>query len=314
MSSVILIWGAVFILSLIGLIKASDFFIDAAEKIGLSFGVPPVIIGVSIVALGTSLPELASSISAVLKNSSEIVVSNVVGSNCTNILLILGVIGLAYKAKPFEVSFKLQDKIIFPLSALLLVLFCFDGRMQLWESGVMCAGLAYYLFYNLRAFAGNSNGEELPKLHWSVWPILILSGAAVFLSATYNIESILKLSGELGIGKEIIALGAVALGTSLPELFVCLAAIKKNNMGIVMGNILGSNIFNILAVMGIPGLIGRLDVPAVVISYFLPLMVVATLLFILLSRHGRISKAFGFLMMAMYLLFVGLLFLTEMPS
>lgn len=311
MSSVILIWGAVFIVSLFFLIKSSDFFIDSAEKIGLYFGVPPVIIGISIVALGTSLPELASSISAVLKDSSEIVVSNVVGSNTTNILLILGLIGFIYKGGAFEANFKTQDKIIFPLTILMLILFAYDGQMQLWESGLMCAGLAYYLMYNLRAFAGNEHEGERPKLHWSVVPILLASGVAIYFSATFNIDSILMLSSELSIGKEVIALGAMALGTSLPELFVCLAAVKKNNMGIVMGNILGSNIFNIFAVMGIPGLIGRLAIPAVIINYFLPVMILSSFLFIIIARTGKISKPIASLLLLLYAGFIAMLFFTD---
>ncbi len=298
----LLFWLVVFVISIALLIKSSDWFIDMSEKIGISFGVPPFIIGVTIVALGTSLPELVSSIVAVMKGSSEIVVSNVVGSNIANTLLVLGTVAVMGKRIQLKYQLNLLDIIAFLGSAILLSLCCRDGNFTMSEGLLFIVSLIVYVVATVR----NGADEELEttELEWHVLPLLIGSALLIWLSAQYNIESIIQLSKILGIGTEVIALSVVALGTSLPELFVSISAVRKGNPDMAIGNILGSNIFNILAVMGISSLIGTLAVPEIVLVYSFPVLLLATLTYFALVSFGELKRWQGIMCLVVYSIFI----------
>jgi cation:H+ antiporter len=310
----VLTWSIIFIVSLFILIKASDYFTDAAEKIGLYFGLPSFIIGVTIVAFGTSLPEIASSIIAVLKGSSEIVVGNVVGSNITNIFLVLGV--SAIMAKKLTVNYELihVDLPLLISSAFLIAVLAWDGNFTPLEALLCLVGLFVYLYY---AITSKSNGEtnkavrsELAKLkkeglHVTTWLTLAVSVMVIYFGAKYTIESIIQLSTNLNIGKEIIAVTAVALGTSLPELMVSITAARKGKSALAVGNVLGSNIFNAFAVMGIPALVGTLVVPQSIIAFSLPLMIIASLLYFFIAQDKEITHWEGWILILFYIVFIG---------
>ncbi|MCL4141650.1 UNVERIFIED_CONTAM: hypothetical protein GTU68_003124 [Idotea baltica] len=307
----LIFWIGVFILTLVFLTKSSDIFIDAAEAIGLHFGIPQVIIGITIVALGTSLPELASSIAAVYKGSSEIVVSNVIGSNITNILLVLGIVAVWVGDMRYETDFTTEDVALMFGSVFLLALCISDYHFSKIEAFLCLVCLFIYLGYNLKQFGGNKDEDKESnhsKLPLKVWFQLLLGGVGVYLSASFNVESIIKIAEELHIGKEYIALGAVSLGTSLPELFVSLAAVKKGKIEMALGNILGSNIFNICAVMGVTGLLGDLIIPEVVLKFSLPLMIIATFLYFFITRDKKVSRWEGLLLLTFYVYFIYSLF------
>lgn len=310
-----LLWLIVFVISLVVLLKASDFFIDAAEKISLFLGVPPFIIGVTIVALGTSLPELVSSIIAVLNDASEIVVSNVVGSNIANTLLVMGTVAVIGRRLVLKLNLSKMDIAMFLGSAILLCITVWDGQFTFLEGLFCIAGLLAYLFStfdsgrkirNLQKADGN---YVKPKLEWQVIPILIASGFFIYLAAKYNIESIIILSALLNIGTDVIAQSAVAVGTSLPELLVSISAVKKNNAEMAVGNILGSNIFNIFAVMGIPAMIGTLTIPKEVLTFSIPIMVISTILYFYIISNKRVSWGQGVYLLLFYLFFIVKIFL-----
>ncbi len=308
-------WLLVFVFSLVVLLKASDFFIDAAEKISLFLGVPPFIIGVTIVALGTSLPELVSSIIAVLNNASEIVVSNVVGSNIANTLLVMGTIAVIGRKMVLKMNLSTMDIVMFLGSAFLLCVTVYDGKFTTLE-GIFCiTGLVAYLYATFESGRKirNLQKEDInyvkPKLEWQVIPILITSGFFIYLAAKYNIESIIILSTLLNIGTDVIAQSAVAIGTSLPELLVSISAVKKNNAEMAVGNILGSNIFNIFAVMGIPSLIGTLIIPKEVINFSIPIMIIATVLYFYIINNKRVGWWQGVYLLLFYLFFIVKIFL-----
>lgn len=310
-----LLWLLIFVGSLVVLLKASDFFIDAAEKISLFLGVPPFIIGVTIVALGTSLPELVSSIIAVLNNASEIVVSNVVGSNIANTLLVMGTIAVIGRRMNLKLNLSTMDIVMFLGSAFLLCITVYDGEFTTLE-GIFCiSGLVAYLFSTFQSGRKMRNLQKedvnyvKPKLDWKVIPILITSGFFIYLAAKYNIESIIVLSALLNIGTDVIAQSAVAIGTSLPELLVSISAVKKNNAEMAVGNILGSNIFNIFAVMGIPALIGTLMIPKEVIVFSIPIMIIATVLYFYIINNKRVSWGQGVYLLLFYLFFIVKIFL-----
>jgi cation:H+ antiporter len=299
------------------LIRASDYFTDSAEKIGLSFGVPDFIIGVTIIALGTSLPEIISSIFAVLRDSSEIVIGNVIGSNITNIFLIVGIAAII--GKKLTITYELIH-IDLPLlmgSALFLTITIWDGSFTLFEALLCLAGLCVYLFHavstkerrtEVRRKTILGEGKKPERLSGKVLIILVVSAFFIYLGGRYTIEAVIKLSGILNIGKEVIAASAVAIGTSLPELVVSITAARKGKPEIAVGNVLGSNIFNALAVMGIPALMGTLTIPFNILTFGLPVMIIATLLFFFMAMDKEITNWEGWLLIIFYGFFIGRLF------
>lgn len=313
----LLFWSIIFIVSLVVLSKSAAYFTEAAEKLGIFLGIPVFIVGVTVVALGTSLPELVSSIFAVLRDSSEIVVGNVVGSNICNIFLVLGVVAIVSK-KTIKVDFELTH-IDLPLligSAFFLAVIIWDGVFTLPEVLLCIAGIILYLFYTVnieKKYTGIEKGIEIKKRRKRKLDkkiLIILAGSAffIYLGAEYTIEAVIKLSEILNIGKETIAVSAVALGTSLPELTVSVIAARKGKPEIAVGNILGSNIFNAFAVMSIPALFGVLIIPESILIFSLPMMLIATFLYFFITQDKQITKWEGWLLIIFYVFFIGKLF------
>jgi len=292
-----------FVLSLAVLLKASDWFIDSAERIGLSLGISPFIIGVTIVAFGTSLPELATSIASVFSGESEIVIGNVVGSNITNIALVLGLAALVVNKIELEYNIWHIDMPYLWGSAFLLWLALRDLHFSLFEGILFTLGIVIFLAYSFRNQEEDDKIESMVKPGWKTYALLILGGGLVYLGADYTIFAIKKLSAIAGINPEIIALSAVALGTSLPEVIVSLNAARRGKASIAVGNVLGSNIFNTYIVMGIPSFFGPLKVPANINDLFLPLMVAMTILFGIMSNNRTITRWEGAVLLMFYAFF-----------
>jgi len=316
----LILWIAVFIISLAALVKASDVFTSAAEKVGIFLGLPSFLIGVTIVALGTSLPELVSSLFAVWMHSSEIVVGNVIGSNITNIFLILGCTAIICKDIKLKYEIGYVDLPLMIGSALLLVLVLWDAKFTLIEAILCLAGMLVYLMYTVfsshedqipRKSRVKKEDRSVQKLDWKTWIQLLLSGLFIYLGPKYTVEAIIRLSADLNIGKEVIAASAVALGTSLPELMVSISAARRGNAEMAIGNILGSNIFNSFAVMGIPALFGRLIIPSSIVLGALPVLIIATLLFYFVTHQKRITQWEGWLLLIFYILFISRLFVPS---
>jgi cation:H+ antiporter len=313
----LLLWIALFIVSLAALVKASDYFTDSAERIGLFFGLPPFIVGVTIVALGTSLPEMVTSVIAVVKDSSEVVIGNVVGSNIANVFLIFGLTAIIAKKMVITHDIIKVDLPFLAGSALLLAVTSWDGIFSIAEGLLALAVIVVYLLYTvgteekhkdvvLEKISDDKLVKEGPI--WKAWVILFVSAVFIYLGANYTIESIIKLSELLKLGKEVIAVSAVAFGTSLPELVVSISATRKGKPEIAIGNILGSNIFNALAVMGIPALFGALIIPSSIISFGLPIMLIATLLFVFITQDKEVAGWEGWMLLIFYVFFIGKLF------
>lgn len=298
---------AIFVASLGVLLKASDWFVDSAETIGLSFGISPFIIGVTIIAFGTSLPELATSIAAVLSDNpqaSEMVVSNVIGSNITNIALVLGLTAVFVNNIKLRTNIWEIDMPFLWASALLLWLVLQDMHISTFECILFLLGIVIFLTYSFKK-GNKADKSERPKSSVKHYFLLVLGGVLVWLSADYTIYAILNISESMGIAPKLISLSAVALGTSLPEIAVSLTAAKRGKASIAVGNVLGSNIFNTFFVMAIPGLLGNLIIPPDILSFFLPLMIVMTLLFGIMFMDRRLSRIEGAILLLFYLLFMG---------
>ncbi len=296
-----------FIVSLTVLLKAADYFIDSAEEIGLSLGISPFIIGVTIVAFGTSLPELATSLVSVFEGQSEIVAGNVVGSNITNIALVLGLVVVIVKNINVPKTLWSIDIPFLMGSAFLLWFTIRDQEFSLAEGILFFFGIVIFLIYSLNSDDDNDD-EFRTKASLKTYIILVLAGVGVWLGANYTIVAIKFLSAKVGIDPDIIALSAVALGTSLPEVIVSLNAARKGKTSIAVGNVLGSNVFNTYAVMSIPSFFGELKISDTVVSFSLPMMLVMTLLFAFMTLSRNISRWEGWVLLMFYAFFLFELF------
>lgn len=303
----VLLYAGLFVVSLAALLKASDWLISSAEEIGLSAGIPPFIIGVTIVAFGTSLPELATAIAAVFDGQSELVVSMVVGSNIANIALVLGLVAVFSRGIVLEKNIWHSDMPYLWASAFLIYFALSDRNLDAFEALIFLAGIVVFLAYSFKP-------EEVEvaiirrRPGWRPWMFLVLGIVLVWFGADFTIHSIRELSIIAGIPPKIIGLSAVSLGTSLPEIIVSLSAVRKGKSSIAVGNVLGSNIFNSFVVMGIPALFGGLDIPEDMVSFYLPFMVALTLLFGITANNQRISQWEGYVLLLFYLYFIRYLF------
>jgi cation:H+ antiporter len=309
----ILGWTVLFLVSLVILSKSADYFNESAEAIGLSLKIPKLTIGILILAIGTSLPELISSVIAVTKGSSEIVFGNVSGSNITNIFFIVGLSAALYNQSiRLELQFIQIDLQFLMASSLFIFITCLDGNFTMGE-GLLCL-IAYviYLFYlvaniSFRA-ALITTGETASVSPVKYYFILPASLVGLYFGGNWTIQSVIELSNYLSIGKEVIASSAIAIGTSLPELFVTLGAVKQGKNEMAIGNILGSCIFNAFVVMGLSSLFGNLVISPSIMYTCLYFLLIATVIFFIIIRDKRINTWEAYLFILFYVLFLVKLF------
>ena len=298
----------ILIVSLFVLVKASDYFTDSAEKIGVAMGISQFIIGVTIVAIGTSLPELVSSIFAVLQKSTEIVAANVVGSNIANILLIFGVAIIINKRLKFSGPINVDLGLLL-CSALFILITAINGTFSRIEAVIsLLAAIAYLIYATSPKHKADIPKIKKEKIGLKIFIVLVLSAVFIYLGAKYTIESVITISELIGIGKEVIAISVVALGTSLPELAVTISAARKKNLHMAIGNVLGSNIFNSFIVMGVSGIIAPLFIPRQVIYMGIPVMIASTIIYLVLAKKKEIMRWEGILLVCFYILFIGMTF------
>lgn len=305
-------WFAILAVSLFILLKAADYFVDTAELFGVKMKIPTFIIGATVVAFGTSLPELAVGISSILQGNAEIITGTVIGSNVSNIFLITGVALLMSSA--FVVNFKKQAKefLILLTTAILLSVFLWDYHFSLVEAIICVVMLVVYIVYILLYPHEEEEGEDEKEeeITWKTYMFFVVSGAGIFLGAEGTTKAIQEIALSLNIAKDVISLTLVALGTSLPELVVTIAAARKKQYSMILGNVIGSNIFNTLCVMGIPTLVGVFTANEFVVSdpiyrqFSIPMMIFATLLLLFLGVMKKTPRYFGVIYIACYLVFV----------
>jgi len=327
-----LYWIFIFIISLTILVKGADWFLESAEKIGLALGLSPFIVGVTIVAMGTSFPELFSSLMASFRGVTEIVVANALGSNIANILLVIGISAILAKKLTASKSLIDLDAPLLAIATVLVLGVLADKKVVLIESLILIIGYFIYLAYTLMYREDKKESEDkkfLPsriqrRKHILLFPFkkssekirikskdilfLILGCLGLFFGAKYLIDSIIELSLLLNIAAGVISITAVALGTSLPELVVSAKAALKGKPELALGNIFGSNIFNILLVIGIPGLFNTLVLDQQTFILGLPALGLVTLLFIISVISQRIHAWEGAMYLLLYVFFVIKLF------
>jgi cation:H+ antiporter len=308
--------------ALVLLLVAARFFTGAAERIGLALGMSPFIVGVFIVAIGTSLPELVASIISVRAGASEIVSGNVLGANAANLLLILGAVSVAVPAGRVLLGEQyLFIDLHFLLGATLaLGTAMADGRVTRVEGGLLLLGYVVYVAYLLaEGRTASAEAEQAARLAdgdaadapaaarrrlWRDAAVLVATGGAIYLGGDWTVAALGRLATEMRVPPAIAAVTILSVGTTLPELAVSVTAARRGLSALAVGNILGSCVFNALAVTGAAAAIGGVDVPEALRHFALPFVGAATLLFYLLTQDKRISRWEGLLFLVLFLLFL----------
>ncbi|MBR7164349.1 MAG: calcium/sodium antiporter [Clostridia bacterium] len=315
----ILLQIVLLIIGFVLLIKGADIFVDGASKIAKRLGVPMLVIGLTIVAMGTSLPEAAVSISAALKGSADIAVGNVVGSNILNVLLILGISAVITPLAVQKCTVKYEIPITFAVIIIFALLGLNDGVIGIWGGiilWVLFLGYMGYLFWISKT--GQVQEEPAPEddKKENVFKLIlciIVGIALIILGSNISVEAAKKIASAFGMSERLIGLTIVALGTSLPELVTSVIAAIRKNADIAIGNIIGSNIFNILFVIGTSALI----TPVVYQSAFIFDTVVCVfstiLLFVLvLNKKRKLNRIGGIIMLLAFAAYLAYLIPTSM--
>ncbi|MFT5849894.1 MAG: cation:H+ antiporter [Patiriisocius sp.] len=304
------IWTLYLLFALFALVRGADMFVEGAKDIGASLGMSSFAIGVLIVGFGTSFPELASSVAAILQNSPELVVANAVGSNITNILLVVGfVVVMGGKIVIKRDLIKTELPIFFIASAH-FILMIQDGVIDRLESVLLVATFAAYIWY-LFGEAEHDDKVDLikgagrrPQLKANALAFLVMGLGAVLVGAHFSIQMVINIGTALTIPIELISIFAIALGTSLPELFVAIKSVRAGHGEMAIGSIFGSNAFNILMVVGIPGLFISLPATLVVTSVGVPILIAASAIFFVNGLARQIMRWEGMMMLIFFAFFL----------
>ena len=296
------------------LIKSADIFVDSASDIATHFHLSKMLIGLTIVAFGTSAPEFAVSVKSIISGSGDIVLGNVIGSNILNILLILGISSMIHPLTVKNNTVKKEIPITLLISTLLVVVLG-DNIFEKNDVNTFSRGdgivvllfftiFIYYLFHQMRN-KKDKNEIDVPKNILSTAIILTIAGiVGIILGSNFVVDASSYIAANLGVSEKMIALTIVALGTSLPELVTSVIATRKGSYDIAIGNIVGSNIFNIGIVLGIPiSLFGGFSGYAINIIDLCALLVATLLLFFCSFTEYKIDKKEGFLFLIMFIIY-----------
>ena len=288
----------------------AEWIIKGGVSISNKFGISKLVIGLTVVAFGTSLPELLVSLIAVFENSPSLAIGNVVGSNIANVGLVLGISALIF---PISINYApiRRDLFIYLCSCALFILFVFDGRISRFEGGFLFIGLLFYLVVCIKNPTDDqSDGEN--KLEFSMFKsaVYVLAGIfALSFGANFFVDGAIYLARFFGISEVVIGMSVVALGTSLPELATSAMAAFKKQSSISVGNIVGSNIFNILSILGITALFRPIDSPTNILNFEMPYMIAYGFVLILIAKLPQpVHRLSSGLLLSSYFLFIYLLF------
>lgn len=287
------------------LVKGADWFVDGASGLARKLGIPQLVIGLTIVAMGTSLPEAAVSISAALRGNAEITIGNIVGSNILNILIILGVTALIATLKVADSTVRYEIPFMIVATFVLLWL-GYTGGQVTWLEGVILwvLFLLYLRYLYMMAKKGKEEEREAEQLSTAKIIGLILAGVVMIAAGSnFAVEGASNLAKALGISQRFIGLTIVAFGTSLPELVTSVSAARKHNADIAIGNIVGSNIFNILFIVGTTTLITPVTFASGFVVDTLIAAAVGILLFVCVARTKELRKKAGIVMLLAYILY-----------
>lgn len=313
------------VLGLVLLGVGADLLVRGASHLALRFGISPLVIGLTVVAFGTSAPELAVSVQAGLAGQSGIAVGNIVGSNIFNVLVVLGFSALITPLVVSQQLIRIDVPLMIGASVLFLIM-GFDGRIGLFDGLLLTGGIVAYIVFTIQQsrkestavqteYAQEFGGETTPLLGRLPVQIGLIVGGLVLLvlGATWLVDSAVSIARALGVSEVIIGLTIVAAGTSLPELATSVVAAMRGERDIAVGNVIGSGLFNLLAIAGIAAVVtpGGLEVATALIRFDIPVMVVVALACLPIFAVGhRIARWEGVLFLSYYLAYLSYLVLA----
>ena len=279
-------------------IWGADLLINQSERIALKFKIPEFIIGATLIALGTSLPEMAASIAASINGKPDIAIANVIGSNILNITLVLAsVFIISRKISPAR-DFFAKDSTWALVPVLVFILMIIDGMISRFDAALLLLLMGAYLLFLLQD-AKNIPEEDLEDLDESTFtwtkviPILFAGIILVIVGAHFTVESASEIARDFGISEWIIGIIMVSLGTSLPELVVSISAAVKGKVDMAIGNIIGSNMANTTVVLGAAALTSPMTINAPAYIFDIATMIVATLLLVFITANKLYNKSAG---------------------
>ncbi|WBU63330.1 calcium/sodium antiporter [Paracoccus aerodenitrificans] len=286
------------------LVIGGDFLVRGAVALALRLGIAPVIVGLTVLAFGTSAPELIVSVAAAVGGQPGIALGNVVGSNIANVLLILGATALIAPVRSRDPELR-SGWIYVVIASLLLIALCFAGPLVWWHGLILLIGLILSLAAQItRARQGRSDAPDLEVQAESAAKIalwLAVGLIALPIGARLLVDGASDIARAFGISDAVIGLTLVAVGTSLPELAASVASALRGRADMALGNVIGSNLFNILAILGITAFFGPLEVPAQMLQFDLWFMLACTLaLGPFLLRHIAVGRVAGAALLAVY--------------
>ncbi len=294
------------------LVKGADYFVDSCSKVAKALGVSSLIIGLTIVSFGTSAPEAAVSVVASLTGNNDISIGNVVGSNICNLLLVLGVSGM-FGSLTVKRKIVYRDMIYSVFSYIVLTILTLGFFLEGKNTGVLTRTnglillcfLAIYLYALLvDAKRSNVEKEERPKIKLSDFAYIIGGILGIVIGGELVVNSATSIAEWIGVSDNVIALTVVAIGTSLPELVTSVIATRKGETDIAIGNVIGSNIFNIFFILGLSSALSPITFGLETMIDILILLVVGLIVFILVLKNYRIGNKKGPLLLFLYILYM----------
>ena len=297
----------IFLVSMGALVYGADFIIEQSEKIALHYNISAFVIGATLVALGTSLPEMAVSISASLKGSGDIAVANVIGSTIFNISLVLGTVFLiAKKINPTRDLFAKDSAwALFPI--LVFILMGLDGSLNMVDGILFLLLMAAYLAFLIGSNQMEEIDDELKKekFAWGKTSLLLLIGFIfTIVGADFAIDSASNIARAFGVSEWIIGLFLVAFGTSLPELTISIKAAMNNNADLAIGNIIGSNVANFTMVLGLSSIVNTLNVNLGLYFFDIAAALILSLMLVFITANRLYNKSAGIVLLVVLALVI----------
>ena len=299
------------------LVKGADWFVDGAAKLASRFGISQMVIGLTIVAMGTSLPEASVSMTSAIKEVGGIAVGNILGSNVANILLILGLSSLFRHLPVGQRTMRYEMPFLIGVTVLLPLLGIFDHRISHLDGGILLLLMGVYLAYLFRSAHSKDTASEVqtgelaaqgdekaPTPLWRMLCFILLGLVCIVVGSELAVDAAVKLAQMAGISERVIGLTIVALGTSLPELVTSVTASLKGETDIAVGNIVGSNIFNILFVGGLSAVITPMAYEQAFLFDSGAAVFAVLLFFVCLLPKKRLGRISGCLMLASYVTYI----------
>jgi len=325
-----LIQSILFIAGITGVYFGAEWLVKGSSKLSRDLGIKPIVVGLTVVAFGTSSPELAVSLTASIKGSNDIAIGNIIGSNIANIGLVLGIAAIVLPLQVERIIMKRELPLMIAISAGLYFM-ATDKKIGLVDGSILFTGIIFFISYqvyntlNSKGKSGNSTGNADDKTciterrdkqspagrKYLLFNIvyIVIGLACLLVGAHILVTSAISIAGRLGVGEMVIGLTVVAFGTSVPEMATSVVSVLRKEVDICVGNVIGSNIFNMLMVIGSVALIRPLDVARKTLFFEFPVMLLFSVALIpIIWGSLRVNRLSGFVLVSGYLVFIFFLF------